>query len=54
LQSLTLTGPGGIWVMTPDGEHIDWTTLFFTGPTTLHRTRLNIPGIPAPRGQLQA
>ena len=26
----------------------DWTTLFFTGPTTLHRIRLNIPGIPVP------
>jgi gluconolactonase len=58
------TGPGGIWVMTPEGEHIgtintravnmawgdaDWTTLYFTGPTTLHRIRLNIPGIPVPR-----
>jgi gluconolactonase len=58
------TGPGGIWVITPEGEHIgtiqtravnmawggaDWTTLFFTGPTTLHRIRLNIPGIPVPR-----
>jgi gluconolactonase len=58
------TGPGGIWVITPDGEHIgtintravnmawggdDWTTLYFTGPTTVHRIRLNIPGIPVPR-----
>jgi gluconolactonase len=61
------TGPGGIWVMTPEGEHIgtilqravnlnwgddDWTTLYFTGPNTLHRIRLSIPGIPVPRGPL--
>ncbi len=59
------TGPGGIWVMTPEGEHIgtiltravnmawggdDWTTLFFTGPTTINRIQLAIPGIPVPRG----
>jgi gluconolactonase len=59
------TGPGGIWVLNPEGEHIgtilqravnlnwgddDWQTLYFTGPTTLHRIRLNIPGIPVPRG----
>jgi gluconolactonase len=59
------TGPGGIWVLSPEGEHIgtilqravnlnwgddDWQTLYFTGPTTLHRIRLNIPGIPVPRG----
>jgi gluconolactonase len=67
--NLYCTGPGGIWVMSPAGEHIgtiqtravnmawgggDWTTLFFTGPTTLHRIRLNIPGIPVPRGQIHA
>lgn len=61
------TGPGGIWVMDPDGEHIgtiqtravnmawggdDWATLYFTGPTTLHRMQLKIPGIPVPRGDL--
>jgi gluconolactonase len=61
------TGPGGIWVMNPDGEHIgtistravnmawgddDWSTLYFTGPTTLNRIRLKIPGIPVPRGDL--
>lgn len=61
------TGPGGIWVLSPEGEHIgtighravnlnwgddDWQTLYFTGPTTLHRIRLNIPGIPVPRGLL--
>jgi gluconolactonase len=61
------TGPGGIWVLTPDGEHVgtilqravnlnwgddDWQTLYFTGPTTLHRIRLNIPGIPVPRGSV--
>jgi gluconolactonase len=61
------TGPGGIWVLSPEGEHIgtilhravnlnwgdaDWQTLYFTGPTTLHRIRLNIPGIPVPRGEL--
>jgi gluconolactonase len=59
------TGPGGIWVLSPEGEHIgtilhravnlnwgddDWQTLYFTGPTTLHRIRLNIPGVPVPRG----
>ena len=42
--------PGGIWVLSPAGEHIgtilqravnmnwgddDWKTLYFTGPTTL-------------------
>jgi gluconolactonase len=61
------TGPGGIWVISPAGEHIgtiqtravnmawggdDWTTLFFTGPTTINRIRLTIPGIPVPRGSL--
>lgn len=61
------TGPGGIWVLSPEGEHIgtighravnlnwgddDWQTLYFTGPTTLHRIRLNIPGVPVPRGLL--
>jgi gluconolactonase len=59
------TGPGGIWVLNTTGEHIgtiltravniawggdDWTTLFFTGPTTINRIRLGIPGIPVPRG----
>jgi gluconolactonase len=61
------TGPGGIWVISPAGEHIgtilhravnmnwggdDWSTLYFTGPTSLHRIKLNIPGIPVPRGDL--
>jgi gluconolactonase len=61
------TGPGGIWVMNPDGEHIgtintravnmnwggdDWTTLYFTGPTTLNRIQLKIPGVPVPRGTI--
>lgn len=61
------TGPGGIWVMNPAGEHVgtiqtravnmawggdDWTTLFFTGPTTINRIQLKIPGIPVPRGDL--
>jgi len=61
------TGPGGIWVMDPEGQHIgtiqtravnmawggdDWTTLYFTGPTSLHRIQLSIHGIPVPRGEL--
>lgn len=61
------TGPGGIWVFTPEGEHIgtilqravnmnwgddDWSTLYFTGPNSLHRIRLGIPGVPVPRGDL--
>ena len=61
------TGPGGIWVLTPEGEHIgtilhravnmawggdDWTTMFFTGPTTINRIQLAIPGIPVPRGEV--
>lgn len=61
------TGPGGIWVMTPEGKHIgtiltravnmtwgddDWQTLYFTGPTTINRIRLGIPGIPVPRGDI--
>jgi gluconolactonase len=61
------TGPGGIWVITAEGEHIgtilhravnmawgdnDWRTLYFTGPTTINRIRLAIPGIPVPRGEL--
>jgi gluconolactonase len=59
------TGPGGIWVLDPEGNHIgtilhravnmawggdDWTTMFFTGPTTINRIRLAIPGVPVPRG----
>jgi gluconolactonase len=58
------TGPGGIWVLDPEGNHIgtilhravnmawggdDWTTMFFTGPTTINRIQLAIPGIPVPR-----
>jgi gluconolactonase len=62
------TGPGGIWVMKPDGEHIgsirgpwmvnmawgedDWSTLYFTGRNSLNKIKLNIPGIPVPRGAL--
>jgi gluconolactonase len=63
------TGPGGIWVIDPEGQHIgtvltravnmawggdDWTTLFFTGPTTINRIHLAIPGIPVPRGSVEA
>jgi gluconolactonase len=59
------TGPGGIWVISPEGEHIgtiltqainmawgdgDRQTLYFTGRSTLNRIRLSIPGIPVPRG----
>jgi gluconolactonase len=62
------TGPGGIWVISPEGEHIgtiltaainmawgddDWQTLYFTSRTTLNRIRLNIPGIPVPRGAVE-
>jgi len=57
------TGPGGIWVISPEGEHLgtiltravnlawgddDWMTLYFTGPTTINRIRWGIPGIPVP------
>ena len=28
----------------------DWSTLYFTGLTSLNRIRLDIPGIPVPRG----
>ena len=61
------TGPGGIWVFSPQDEHIgtilsdSWTinmawgdedgqTLYFVGFNTLHRIRLDIPGVPVPRG----
>jgi gluconolactonase len=30
----------------------DWSTLYFTGAKTLNRIRLNIPGVPVPRGSL--
>ena len=61
------TGPGGIWVIDPEGQHIgtiltravnmawggdDWTTLYFTGSTTINRIQLAIPGIPVPRGDV--
>ena len=61
------TGPGGIWVIDPEGQHIgtirtlavnmawgddDWMTLYFTGLTNLNRIRLNVPGVPVPRGDL--
>jgi gluconolactonase len=29
----------------------DWSTLYFTGLTTLNRIRLGIPGLPVPRLQ---
>jgi gluconolactonase len=54
--------------MKPDGEHIgsirgpwmvnmawgedDWSTLYFTGRNSLNKIKLNIPGIPVPRGAL--
>lgn len=60
------TGPGGIWVMNPAGEHIgsiqgpwmvnmawgddDWRTLYFTGRNSINRIKLKIPGVPVPRG----
>ncbi len=61
------TAPGGIWVMDPQGQHIgtiqtravnmawggdDWTTLYFTGPTSINRIQLSIPGVPVPRGEV--
>ena len=61
------TGPGGIWVISPQGEHIgtiltqainmawggdDWTMLYFTGRSTLNRIQLSIPGVPVPRGEV--
>jgi gluconolactonase len=61
------TGPGGIWVLSSEGEHIgtintravnmawgddDWLTLYFTGPTTINRIRLGIPGISVPVGAM--
>jgi len=64
------TGPGGIWVINPDGLHIgtilsdnipvnmswgdeDWSTLYFAGAFTINRIRLDIPGIPVPRGEVR-
>jgi gluconolactonase len=54
------TGPGGVWVIAPDGTHLgtirpnealtnvgwgeDGRTLFITGRTTLYRIRLNARG----------
>jgi gluconolactonase len=32
----------------------DWKTLYFTGRTTINRVRLEIPGIPVPRGAVKA
>lgn len=61
------TGPGGIWVISPEGEHIgtivhratnmawgddDWMTLYFVGGGVVNRIRLGIPGVPVPRGDL--
>jgi gluconolactonase len=63
------TGPGGIWIISPKGEHLgtiviggnrhatnlcfggdDWRTLFITTFTELGRVRVNLPGVPVPRG----
>jgi gluconolactonase len=30
----------------------DWKTLYFTGLTTLNRVRLDVAGVPVPRGGL--
>ena len=59
--NLYCTGPGGVWVFTPGGEHAgtikpaevpancgwgdDGRTLYMTARTGLYRVRLNIPGI---------
>jgi len=65
--NLYCTGPGGIWVINPDGVHIgtilsdyipinlnwgdeDWKTLYFAGLNSINRIRLDIPGVPVPRG----
>ncbi|HTK71814.1 MAG TPA: SMP-30/gluconolactonase/LRE family protein [Croceibacterium sp.] len=67
--NLYCTGPGGIWVLDPDGVHIgtilsehipinlnwgdeDWRTLYFAGWSSINRIRLDIPGIPVPRGAI--
>ena len=58
------TGPGGIWIMDPEGKHLgtvltgpstnlafggdDWKTLYFTTRTTLGRVQLKVSGIPVP------
>jgi gluconolactonase len=55
------TGPGGIWVIAPDGTHLgtiapeealtnvgwgdDGRTLYITGRTALYRTRLTTQGL---------
>ncbi len=54
------TGPGGIWVFTPDGKHLgtikppeqpancawgdDWKSLYITAETGLYRLRTNVTG----------
>ena len=59
------TGPGGIWIMDPEGKHLgtvltgpstnlafggdDWKTLYFTTRTTLGRVQLKVAGVPVPR-----
>jgi gluconolactonase len=59
--NLYVSGPGGIWILSPDGKHLgtihgpeqphnltwgdDGRMLYMTAQSGLYRTRLNLPGI---------
>ncbi len=58
--NLYATGPGGVWVFTPDGKHLgtiklpeqpancgwgdDWRTLYMTAETSIYRVRTAVEG----------
>ena len=62
------TGPGGLWIISPDGKHLgtiltgaatnlnwggdDWKTLYYTTRSTMGRIQTNTAGVPVPRGQV--
>jgi gluconolactonase len=54
--------PEGVHIGTILSDHIpinlawgddDWSTLYFTGWNSINRIRLDIPGVPVPRGDIQ-
>jgi gluconolactonase len=62
LGNVYAAGPGGVWVFSPDGEHLgtiqtpenpancawgdDGTSLYITAFTSLYRVKLAVPGSP--------
>jgi gluconolactonase len=55
------SGPGGVWIISPEGKHLgtiltpatnltfgdsDWKTLYIAAPKSIYKIRVNTPGLP--------